>query len=93
MPIAPCATAGSISSIGTGAVMRSCEPKPLQPGDRQHGRVRYAVLQLAQARLDVAAKADDARGRAGGCRTCACRRSEDVPTTAPAGRSSRLFVL
>ena len=59
MPIAPCATAGSISSTGTmrGDALRQAEP--LEAGRRQERRIGDALLELAQPRLDVAAEADD----------------------------------
>ena len=49
--------------IGIGAVIRSSQPEPLQSGDGEDRRLGDALLQLAQPRLDVAAKIDDAEVR------------------------------
>ena len=59
MPMAPCATAGSISSVGTGAVMRSARPRRIRPARPAGSRRRRPPLELAQPRLDVAAQGHD----------------------------------
>ena len=45
--------------------MRCGEPEPLEPGARQHDGVELRLVELAQARVDVAAQRHDVRsGRA-----------------------------
>ena len=57
-PMAPCATAGSISSGSIGTARQLGQAQPVQPGHGQEGRNRHALLQLAQPGLHVAAELD-----------------------------------
>ena len=55
----PCPTAGrnsSVDRIDGGSVG---EPQPLQPGEREQGGVDLAGIELAQARLHIAAEVHD----------------------------------
>ena len=84
-PMAPCATAGSIS-LGrrSATVMRSARPSRFRPAQRQQRRIGDAVARACAAASRRCRAAARPRGRAAACSTCACRRSDEVPTTAPA---------
>ena len=66
--------------------MRSSQPSRLQAGGGQHDGVVLPFVELAQARVQVAAHGFDRAGPAAAARSCAARRSELVPTFAPCGQ-------
>ena len=86
MQTAPWPTAGSISSSGTG--VPTCEAEPLQPGQRQQGRLDLAGLALGEPRVDVAAQGDDLQVGPAVAGAGRVRRSAEVPTIAPCLRSA-----
>ena len=69
--------------------MRAPRPEPLEPRAREHDRVVVARVELGQPRVDVAAQVDQFAGPGRSARNCAWRRSDEVPTRAPCGSSSR----
>ena len=81
----PCPAAGTSASSGPPA--SAARPEPLQPGEGQDDRVVAALRQAAQARVDVAAQLGHSRSSRSAC-SWAARRTELVPTRAPAGSSS-----
>ena len=67
--------------------MRAAEAEPDQPGGGEDDRVVAAFVELAQARVEVAAQRLEAQvGAQRGSWTT--RRRLDVPTTAPCGSSA-----
>ena len=60
---APCPGAGRLSSGSISARMRVPRPEPLQPGRCEDDRVVATLVELAQARVDVAAQRLDSQLR------------------------------
>ena len=93
MPIAPCATAGSMTSVCIGSVMRCGETEPVQPGAGEKRRVGHALLELAQPRLDVAAEPHDLEIRAPVQRSAPAAAATTSRRSRRAGSSSKRGVL
>ena len=73
----PCPGAGTISSTPSVRACVGIEPEALEPGRRQDGDVHLAVVELAQARVHVAAELGDAHARV---------RRQELRPTADRGR-------
>ncbi len=87
IPSAPCPAAGHMNSSDKHFLHQFGLAEPSQPCSGQDNRIVFALLQLAHARVDVAAQRMNARsGRA--TFSCACRRRLLVPTRAPLGSAS-----
>ena len=87
-PIAPCATAGSISSVERIAVACDGKAKPLEPGEREQRGVGLPLAELLEPRLDIAAEIDDPEIGTKPLHLRLRAASDEVPTTAPGGSSA-----
>ena len=58
-------------------------PSRFKPASAEQRGIDLASSSLRKPRLDIAAQRHDARDRAAARLTIACRRSDEVPTTAP----------
>ena len=78
---APAATPAHPGACGCAIV----ETQPRKPGAGEHDGVVVARVELRQPRVDVAAQVAAARRSGRRARSCAWRRSDEVPTRAPCG--------
>ena len=86
--MAPWATAGSISSTDTGPAARSARPSRLRPASAS--RVASAAPSASlRRRVSTLPRMDTTVISGRRCLTWAWRRSDEVATTAPPGRSAR----
>ena len=68
-------------------VARRSQAEALQPGEREQHRIHLAGVELAQARVDIAAQQHDVEIGTRAQRPAPARRTELVPTRAPFGSS------
>ena len=87
IPTAPCAGAGSMSSI---AAPISCWPSRSSPAAASRVASASPRCELGEPGLRHCRGTARSRDRAGGARSCAARRGDEVPTRAPCGSASTL---
>ena len=88
MPKAPCPAAGSICSVSKMCRIRACKPNRLRP-EAANTMPAYWPSSSLRKRVSKLPRSGSMRKSGRSARNNTVRRKLDVPTTAPAGKSSK----
>ena len=88
MPMMPCPAAGTINSGSSAKFARSVRPRRFSPATASSEATQAPSFSLP-SRVCTLPRSVVMRMSGRWCSSCACRRTEEVPTTAPTGRAGK----